>query len=355
MPRTLRTYLSILAICVSARGSYAQSLSCPVASPAAQFNFTTIDVPGAQSTFASGINNSGKVVGSFTDSAGIFHGYSDDVDNDAFRQIDFPGSTSTLGANTNNRGNIVGSYGDANSQFHGFLLRHGVFSTIDFPSAILTSSAAINDRRMIVGAYGTADSSTHGYLLDENGFTTLDDPDEGILTGANGPFTITNVLGINDRGIVVGQFFDSNFNSHGFLFSDGSFQTIDFPGAASTFPVGLNNEAVIVGGYLDSQFVEHGYIQEKNRFTTVDFPGATGTILEQNNSRGLIVGEFTDSAGNTHSFLLRPNHGGGIGPGDSSSIGCQSLAQSNAAPLQPATPLSCHTVGAKGTIICSRP
>src|SRR5579872_5890612 len=108
-------------------------------------------------------------------------------------------------------------------------------------------------------------------------------------------------------------------------------------------------------GILTAFRSEHGYIQEKNRFTTVDFPGATGTILEQNNSRGLIVGEFTDSAGNTHSFLLRPNHGGGIGPGDSSSIGCQSLAQSNAAPLQPATPLSCHTVGAKGTIICSRP
>ena len=38
-----------------------------------QYSFTTIDVPGALSTGASGINDSGQIVGTFTDALGL-HG-----------------------------------------------------------------------------------------------------------------------------------------------------------------------------------------------------------------------------------------------------------------------------------------
>ena len=48
---------------------YAQTSTCGVTMQTAQSNFRNIDVPGAQSTFASGINNSGTIVGTFADAA----------------------------------------------------------------------------------------------------------------------------------------------------------------------------------------------------------------------------------------------------------------------------------------------
>ena len=38
-------------------------------------NFTTIDVPGATTTAASGINGFRQIVGLFTDAGGTFHGF----------------------------------------------------------------------------------------------------------------------------------------------------------------------------------------------------------------------------------------------------------------------------------------
>jgi len=45
----------------------------------AQYTFTTIDMPGAASTYAFGINNAGQIVGSYDDAAGA-HGFLLDVD-----------------------------------------------------------------------------------------------------------------------------------------------------------------------------------------------------------------------------------------------------------------------------------
>ena len=43
--------------------------------PPLTFKFTKASVPGATTTSAGGINNSGMSVGSYTDSAGVAHGY----------------------------------------------------------------------------------------------------------------------------------------------------------------------------------------------------------------------------------------------------------------------------------------
>lgn len=60
----------------------------------------------------------------------------------------------------------------------------------------------------------------------------------------------TNVLGgINDRGDIVGAYTDPNKKVHGFLFSNGTYTTIDVPGAAITQARGINSRGDIVGTY----------------------------------------------------------------------------------------------------------
>src|SRR5256885_2104737 len=121
--------------------------------------FTTIDVPGADGTSASGINERGQIVGAYFDPINK-KGRGFLLDDGNFTSIDFPGAAATIPDRINNRGQIIGGYSDS-SRGHGFLLEDGVFTTIDVPGPPNTSAQDINNRGQIVGFAGQ-----HGFLLD---------------------------------------------------------------------------------------------------------------------------------------------------------------------------------------------
>jgi probable HAF family extracellular repeat protein len=56
---------------------------------------------------------------------------------------------------------------------------------------------------------------------------------------------------INNAGEVAGYYADANFITHGFVWQDGTVQTIDYPGATATAFGGINNRGVLVGAYQD--------------------------------------------------------------------------------------------------------
>ena len=59
--------------------------------------------------------------------------------------------------------------------------------------------------------------------------------------------------GINNSGQIVGYYDDSSGNSHGFLYSNGTWTTLDDPLATKgTEAVGINDSGQIVGNYADS-------------------------------------------------------------------------------------------------------
>ena len=93
-----------------------------VANPvtARAFTFTTIDVPGATSTEASGINERSWVVGHYLDASGAQHGFAL-LPGPTFITIDVPGATSTEVSGINAEGQIVGNYTDAAGTLHGFV------------------------------------------------------------------------------------------------------------------------------------------------------------------------------------------------------------------------------------------
>jgi probable HAF family extracellular repeat protein len=84
-------------------------------------NSTPLVVPGAFGfTLASGINDAGVIVGSFTDpEIAHYHGFV--LDDGMYTTLDVPGSTDTYVKGINNLGEIVGYYRDANGNQHGFL------------------------------------------------------------------------------------------------------------------------------------------------------------------------------------------------------------------------------------------
>jgi hypothetical protein len=98
----------------------------------------------------------------------------------------------------NNRSQIVGGFDTAGFEIHGFVLNQGRYTTIDVPGASKTlalGSSSESSPRL----YEDARGECHGYYLDGGDYTTIE------VSGAP-----TQALGLNDRGEIVGTFFDLN-------------------------------------------------------------------------------------------------------------------------------------------------
>ena len=63
------------------------------------------------------------------------------------------------------------------------------------------------------------------------------------------PYVVAD--GIDNAGLVTGYYEDSSSVFHGFVWRNGAFQTVDYPGAAYTYLFGVNNRGVAIGYYGD--------------------------------------------------------------------------------------------------------
>jgi len=254
---------------------------------AGTYTITTIDVPGADQTQAFGINNSGQIVGLFSDLTG-FHGFL--KDGDVFVTIDLPPGGSTQALGINGLGQIVGTNG-----VDGFLKAGATVTDVIVPGAFFTTAWGINDGGQIVGAFGQG-TVTHGFLLSGNTFTPIDGP------GAS----FTEATGINDSGQIVGNFVDAA-GFHGYSLKNGALTLVQVPGATVTEVHGIDSSGHIVGSSVDSAGVTHGFVSDGPAFAAVDVPGAIAPFTQAKgmNDRGQVVGWFQDASG-THGFLATP-------------------------------------------------
>jgi uncharacterized membrane protein len=275
-------------------------LSVPFGSSASPKGFKTIDVPvlGAISTVANGINDRGDIVGEYQDSVGSFHGFL--LSHGTFVYINVPSANFTEALGINNEGEIVGDYTvpatsgtHAPPVRHGFLLSHGVFTTIDPPGSDFTVAFGINEHGEIAGFW---DGVTGGgaFLLSHGTYTNISVPVEvGVGTQARG---------ISSRGSIIGTYVveTAGLVVHGFLFSHGTFVSIDVLAAGPTQPAGINSRGDVVGSYSDAA---HGFLLREGTFFPINVPGAEITGAQGINTQGDIVGSYSDSHGE-HGFLL---------------------------------------------------
>jgi uncharacterized membrane protein len=244
----------------------------------------------AFSSAASGINDIGAIVGSF--STGLrTSGQAFLLFNGKFTPFTFPGSVSTGAFDINNHAQIVGSYSDRNGRNHGFFVHSGGFQTIDVSGAVNgTFPNGINNTGDIVGGFFGASGGERSFLLHRGKFTFFRFP--GSVS--------TEATSVNINSVIVGTYRNSMVGGriHGFMVRNGAFATLDFPGAINTFPAKINDQGEVVGSYQKSDFVTHGFVMAHGRFTTINKPPeAPGT---QTNIRGVnnlsrIVGSFSDA------------------------------------------------------------
>jgi probable HAF family extracellular repeat protein len=194
-----------------------------------------------RATLPLAINNAGVVVGGLaSDEYGrdpsVAFVY--DSRTATFSTLAVPGALSSVATGINASGQIVGNFSDATGQ-HGFLYRDGQYTVIDMPGeAGSTRLGGISDDGSIVGSsYDYANPNSFVYR-------------QGVFTSftADGAYTVAS--DINDAGQIVGWVGVSG-QRRGFLYQDGVSVVLDLStGTESTYAYTINNQGVI-GGAVD--------------------------------------------------------------------------------------------------------
>ena len=137
-----------------------------------------------------------------------------------------------------------------------------VYTTLNEPSATggSTDAEGLNDAGQIVGNYSDG-SGYHGFVYSGGTYTTLDDP---LATVG------TNAFSINDAGQIVGLYTVGSVQ-HGYLYSGGTYTTLDVPSADFTEALGINDAGQIVGIFHDGGGY-HGFLYSGGTYTTLDDP-----------------------------------------------------------------------------------
>jgi predicted membrane protein len=203
---------------------------------------TTFDAPGGTTgvcggfcrTIPTGIDTAGDIVGSYADSNEKHHGFIRPA-NGGIVTFDIPNAAAgkdaspsdyegTVATSMNDSGTVIGTYTDANIVRHGFIRSaSGATTSFDNPGAGTgglgnhihegTAGLSIDTAGDVVGVYLDANAAYHGFLrLASGAITTIDAPGAGTnaLEG-------TVAFHVNDSGQIAGAYADSNLAIHGFL------------------------------------------------------------------------------------------------------------------------------------------
>jgi uncharacterized membrane protein len=290
-----------------------------------RFNFITVNDPAdPNATFDNlqGINNRGEIVGFYGSGApgDPNKGYVTSLaDTTAFTPLDFPGVAQTQANGLNDNGYMVGYFYKTNegvpldNQF-GYVEKDGHFTQVNDPHTPTKPDAGVlienqvlgvNDHDIAVGFYVDAAGNSHGYTYDiRTGQYSADinDPSPNAMG--------TTAAAINNQGDIAGFWTDNTGKIDGFLDDHGKFLTVDAPGSTQTELLGLNDRGIAVGEDVVNG-VTHGLIYDSHTgaFTQVDAPNAAGfTLFNGINNRGDIVGFYTDAFGNTDGLLVTHAH-----------------------------------------------
>jgi hypothetical protein len=274
-------------------------VSMIVAPMALADTYVSIDFPGALSTDVSGISASGDVVGTYTDSSNVVHGFR--LHRGTLSTIDYPGAVSTSVVSVDSSGEMAGFFLDTMNQYHGFVLSGGRYFVQDYPGATTgTFTLGIGANGTLVGEFKVG--QTFGQL----GFAWIlrhGRYDQLIPPGS----TFAFATAVNARGDVVGRLIDATGGQTAWkLDKDGSWRVFQVPGATLTNARGMNDRGEIVGVYRSGG--NHGFVlgpDDAAGFVTIDFPGAVATRALGINACGDIVGTYgSNAAGTGHGFVL---------------------------------------------------
>jgi uncharacterized membrane protein len=137
----------------------------------------------------------------------------------------------------------------------------------------------------MVGNYGqNTNGDSHGFLYRNGTFTYFDYPGQ----------TVTVPTGINDSDLIVG--YAGQNPVVGFIYDGITFTPIQHGQDSATATLGINNAGVVVGG-TGTIYVTRGFEMRNGRFKLLNVQGANAYVYGSGvNNLGVVVG-WTDKDG----------------------------------------------------------
>jgi hypothetical protein len=263
----------------------------------AQGTFTPVDYPGAIWTTAVGINTIGEVVGNYTFDGLNVHGFL--LSDGTYTTIDYPGGFGSSLSGLNDEGQIVGV---ANSQpaFVYDRTTH-VFTPLPSIKDGFVEPSGINNSGTIVGDFGVQRQNESGSA----GFEFIDGTYVVVLPVG---YYFSYLGGINNDGVAVGLA-NTNTTYEIFLYGRNKlgkyiFEKLPIPARIAAVS-GINDSSAISGSLIPSDGVSTGFVYQDGRYILVSYPGSVYTAFIGINDSGVVAGYYL-SANLAHGFIWTP-------------------------------------------------
>jgi hypothetical protein len=277
------------------------------------YNFTSFDGPGNNGggTTVNGLSNNGAVIGFSSDNAATPTLFTNFIRNPGgtFRPFAVGGDPLAMANGVNNSLSVVGGFSNGTA----FQILAGSLLPLAPVNGTTASQTAfgINDNGLIVGQYTDSNTgTTPGYLLHNGTYTTLNPLPIAL---------VTNAQSINDNGLVAGFYSVDGVHDHGFLYNSvtQAFQLAPdpvIPNLVLTQFLGINDQGIVSGYYQLPDGSQHGLLYNSNTktYTFLDDPNAalSGVSITQItgiNDSGEIAGFYVNATtGLQRGFIATP-------------------------------------------------
>lgn len=243
-----------------------------------QWSWTTLPVfPGAVSTLPRNLSGD-RVVGTYRDAVGVWHGYS--YDGQEWATIDYPGSTRSSVAAID--GNVlVGSFSIGGTS--GAFVHDG------------TSFSELKHAASVVRPLGIESQTIVG-MLDNDGFVY-----DGVTwTRLAYPGATSTSLEDISGNRMVGVYIDSAREYRGCIYDETGWTSLAYPGASLTWPRGIEGRNIVGSVIVDGW--ESAFLYDGTSWTTFLYPGSFTTIADAIDG-DRVLGTYADANG-VHGFVL---------------------------------------------------
>jgi hypothetical protein len=216
--------------------------------------------------------------------------------------FDYPGTgNQTRPQKISDKGQIAGIVVDTSGVTFAFTKRGANYSPpIINPNDLgnTTEGRGINNAGVVCGDYIDSLGAFEGFFFKSGNFTNYA-PDA----------TFTIVLGINNAGDFCGsEIPDATGVQSAFTNIGGVLEDFTIRNASATLAYMINSANQTCGYYNDAAGASHGWWRDTDGsiHAPIDPAGSTTTIIFGNNDRNIMVGRYVDGAGLTHGIVFMP-------------------------------------------------
>ncbi len=261
---------------------------------------------GNSTNLVRAVNDSGQIAGYSYTSINYQHSYEYSFlnENNSMTDIGTLGSKRTWATGINNSGSIVGGHTSANN-YGGkiFIYKDGIMTDLGQCDSIGCSATDINNSGQIIGNIWVDYGKSHGFLYDSGQVIDL-----GYLDSSP---NLSRARSINDTGQIVGYSGDNAF-----LYDNGQMIDLGTFGGFKSMANDINNNGQIVGSYSllkevnlpykKTQVYSHAFFYDNGQMFDLANLGGISSVAVAINNNGQIVGYSTDSYNQKHAVLWNP-------------------------------------------------